>query len=493
MFLDMTVDAPARAMWQAIKQYNGYSGCGQCIETGEHLDLGPGKKNSRRRCHVYPFNKAFASTTGLAGLRKHDEVKNQALQALRQKRQGKKDFAVQGVVGLSWGFGLPMYDVIRGTAVDYMHCVCEGVIDQLISRWLDKSNSKQGFYLGSKVEEISKELMAITPTCEITRTPRRLGDIKDWKASEKRAFLLYYAVPLLSSYLPSDHLLVLMMLAGGLFRLLKQSISRGELQEAHTYLKLFFAKAPVLYGNQFQTFNVHQLLHLSEVVDDLGPLWSNSCFPFEDYNGDQRDLFHGTKNVDGQIVTAVSVIQKLPEIVRATTTSPQVIEFYEHLTNKRYSNSSLKESISENVHVIGSLERLWRNSALLTDEKRNTLPQHHGKIWMFRRCLIRGTVFHSKSYKRVVARNDYTVEFQYMQSHYYGSIHMYVKVEEKCLRAICSEQKCCCDLTCHYFAIIEILETACQQLPEYIGRSLVKHITRVKASKRYYWFCTYII
>ena len=155
--------------------------------------------------------------------------------------------------------------------------------------------------------------------------------------------------------------------------------------------------------------------------------------------------------------------------------------------------SSLKESISENVHVIGSLERLWRNSALLTDEKRNTLPQHYGKIWMFRRCLIRGTVFHSKSYKRVVARNDYTVEFQYMQSHYYGSIHMYVKVEEKCLKAICSEQKCCCDLTCHYFAIIEILETACQQLPEYIGRSLVKHITRVKASKRYYWFCTYII
>ena len=91
MFLDMTVDAPARAMWQAIKQFNGYSGCGRCIETGEHLDLGPGKKNSRRRCHVYPFNKAFASTTGHAGLRKHDEVKEQALQALRQKRQGKKD------------------------------------------------------------------------------------------------------------------------------------------------------------------------------------------------------------------------------------------------------------------------------------------------------------------------------------------------------------------------------------------------------------------
>lgn len=38
-----------------------------------------------------------------------------------------------------------------------------------------------------------------------------------------------------------------------------------------------------------------------------------------------------------QIVTAVSVIQKLPEIAQATTTSPEVRTFYEHLTSKRYS------------------------------------------------------------------------------------------------------------------------------------------------------------
>ena len=68
-----------------IKQFNGYCGCGRCKETGQHLDLGPGKKNSRRSCHVYPFNKAFADTTGHAGLRNHDEVKEEALEALKQK------------------------------------------------------------------------------------------------------------------------------------------------------------------------------------------------------------------------------------------------------------------------------------------------------------------------------------------------------------------------------------------------------------------------
>ena len=92
-------------------------------------------------------------------------------------------FAVEGVVGLSWGFGLPLYDIVRGTVVDYMHCLCEGVIDQLLKQWFDKSNSKKAFYLGSTMEKISKELTAITPTCDITRTPRSLADVKDWKGT----------------------------------------------------------------------------------------------------------------------------------------------------------------------------------------------------------------------------------------------------------------------------------------------------------------------
>lgn len=49
------------------------------------------------------------------------------------------------------------------------------------------------------------------------------------------------------------------------------------------------------------TYNVHQLLHLTDSVEDLGPLWSHSCFFFEDLNGDFRDLFHGTQNIDGQV------------------------------------------------------------------------------------------------------------------------------------------------------------------------------------------------
>lgn len=73
--------------------------------------------------------------------------------------------------------------------MDYIHCVCEGVVDQLISRWLDKSNSK--------VEEISKELTSVTITCEITRSPRSLADVKDWKGNSTlllRVILSFFVI-----------------------------------------------------------------------------------------------------------------------------------------------------------------------------------------------------------------------------------------------------------------------------------------------------------
>lgn len=84
ILLDTSMDSPARSSWLNIKQYNGYFGCSTCTEPGEQLDLGPGKKKARRQCHIYPFNKEFAGTTGHAELRKHNVLKQQALVAMSQ-------------------------------------------------------------------------------------------------------------------------------------------------------------------------------------------------------------------------------------------------------------------------------------------------------------------------------------------------------------------------------------------------------------------------
>lgn len=49
------------------------------------------------------------------------------------------------------------------------------------------------------------------------------------------------------------------------------------------------------------TMNIHNLLHVTRSVEQLGPLWANSSFEFEDANGDLKSMFHGSQNVDMQV------------------------------------------------------------------------------------------------------------------------------------------------------------------------------------------------
>ena len=116
----------------------------------------------------------------------------------------------------------------------------------------------------------------------------------------------------------------------------------------------------------------------------------------------------------------------------------------------------------------------------------NSLPNNSGKIWLFRRFLIGGTLFHSASYRRVVARNDYTVEFEMNGVKNFGTIQVYVKVEDKCFRVRCRDgQKCFCELACSYFALIETLVEDDQQLPRFRNNVVVNHIRKVNPSNRY--------
>ena len=60
--------------------------------------------------------------------------------------------------------------------------------------------------------------------------------------------------------------------------------------------------------------NIHQLLHLVDNVRDLGPLFTHSCF-HSDEKSFILKFINGTESIDGQIVSAVSFTQKLPEIL----------------------------------------------------------------------------------------------------------------------------------------------------------------------------------
>ena len=182
ILLDVTLDAPAKALQLQMKQFR----CSKCKDKGCQDLIGIGKKGRQRYCHIYPYNTSSSNGHGEVG--RHNEIKELALQVLRRKKNGAKsvsklasdlfisiyclmllkeesiqvmcecfftenkgllfrynrlnfflfcfllacthhNYNIQGVLDLFWSFGIPAFHLIRRTAIDYMHCVCEGVVE----------------------------------------------------------------------------------------------------------------------------------------------------------------------------------------------------------------------------------------------------------------------------------------------------------------------------------------------------------------------------
>lgn len=62
-----------------------------------------------------------------------------------------------------------------------MHCVCEGVVEQLLNSWFSQDNKDKLYFIGNRIEEVDKEFLSIQPVSEVTRTPRSIVDKNDWK------------------------------------------------------------------------------------------------------------------------------------------------------------------------------------------------------------------------------------------------------------------------------------------------------------------------
>ena len=218
--------------------------------------------------------------------------------------QGK---AVRGMKRPCWFAALEHYDLVKGTAVDYMHCVLEGVTKSLLKLWFSSSLKTEAFNVLDRVQKVNERLSQIKPPNDITRCPRNIeNEMQYWKASEFCLFLLFYAPIVLHSILPQEHYKHFIFLSEAIFILLGDSNTYKELEHTERLLQHFCLMFSALYSEGKETINVHSLLHLADDVRNLGPLWIHSCFPFESYNGNLLKLFHGTQNVELQIVSAVA-------------------------------------------------------------------------------------------------------------------------------------------------------------------------------------------
>ena len=278
----LSADAPARAIVKNCKQFNGQHGCDWCEFPGETMN------NGGPPTRYYPYR-------GPPRMRSATKQLQYALKST------DKNEVVKGVKGASVISMLPSFDPVRGVAVDFMHCVCLGVMRQFVNLSMESKQHDKPYYIGRREAEISERLSGINVPSEISRAPRTFTDRNYWKASEWRAFI-FYSLVVLRDILPPVFLKHLFLFVYGVYSLLGDSIDESTINSAEACLTKFVIQVEELYGLKCCSFNVHQLIHLAQSVKDCGPLWSSSAFIFESNNHVLNKMFHGTQYVPNQIV-----------------------------------------------------------------------------------------------------------------------------------------------------------------------------------------------
>ncbi|KAK2558802.1 hypothetical protein P5673_019017 [Acropora cervicornis] len=386
-------------LFQEFCQFNGLHGCPYCLSPGKTVQT-----SSKGHTNAYPFDDKNLNTRH-GEPRTHEQTLKFAAEATKKCAENGIQKSIKGVKGYSWFMFVPKFDIIRGVAIDYMHSTLLGVVKMLLTLWSDKSYKGEPWSVCSRMKEIEERYLKIGPPSCITRLPRSLiANFGHLQASELRTFLLFYS---LSMFYFQHYIL----LVEAIYLLLQDSISPSDIIKASSLLKHFCIRIKELYAARYETFNVHCLLHLTERVIDLRPLWTHSCFCFEDFNGELRSLFHGIQSIEEQIVLAISVQQKIPELVPLLENGSSLQEFYAHLSRKRH-HVYKKEKLSDdsNYSIVGNLQNY-----LLAATERTVVESLVGpieQVYRFQRLLVEEQLIHSKSYKSTTRRNNYTVEFK---------------------------------------------------------------------------------
>ena len=382
-------DLPAKSLLMNMNQFNGEYSCGKCLQKGQTF-----RTNKGGSVHIFPYKindniEARTKTACIANAIKAREMKTTA----------------NGIKGPSFLMGLQSYDYVEGASIYYMHGVLLGVTKLLIKLWISSPFSKEDFSLMEYADVIDQRLLSIRPPKFITRVPRSISShFKYWKASELRSWLFFYALPVLNDIMEDCYYLHFAALVEALNYLCGDNISFESVDKSERLIKYFVMMFSTLYGERYMTLNVHQLLHLPDCVRNIGPLWAYSCFSFENANGELNRLFHGTQNIELQILSSVNIIHHLPSLLESLP------DRYREIFQKLYPGRMTKAVNSFHIQFLGRKYTKELPHYIL-EQLLPLLGMVPPNMEFYSRMIFRGQVFHSKEYDRAVKRNSYTVKY----------------------------------------------------------------------------------
>ncbi|XP_062507169.1 uncharacterized protein LOC134183600 [Corticium candelabrum] len=223
----ITCDLPARAMILCMKQHNGQYACPYCYN--------PGVTIGSDHLHQYwPIKHDAIART-------HASVVSDVTEAVDLRHP------VKGMLNVvSPLLALPGFDIVDGTAIDWMHVVYLGITRSLLDRW--PTFSDEIYSIGDKVTFLDKRLLSIKAPDHFSRIPHTLKEFSTWKGSENRSWLFFWSLPVLRGILPREHYIHYSILVVGCRLLCGMKISSNDIDRARQLLLKFYERHELLYA-----------------------------------------------------------------------------------------------------------------------------------------------------------------------------------------------------------------------------------------------------
>ena len=137
-----------------------------------------------------------------------------------------------------------------------MHRVCDGILTrQLFNRWLNPNFASESYSLVGFAVEVNEILLSIQVPHDCNRKPRSLDDLKHWKASEFRLFVLFTGLPCLRDAVLSNEFSVdlyyhFALLTTALCKLHSVPLSKVCVEKSQVLLYNVVRLLPNLYDNK---------------------------------------------------------------------------------------------------------------------------------------------------------------------------------------------------------------------------------------------------
>lgn len=169
--------------------------------------------------------------------------------------------------------------------------------------------------------------------------------MSQWKASEWRNWIQFYAVHCFNGIISHKNLKHLALLSRAAYTLNKSTISTEELKTARKLLINYVKEFEKIFGRNNMRYNIHLLLHLTDSVTEWGPFWTHSAFPYEAFNKKIIEKVTSANSRCLQVVTRYI----LTRFIENALSNPQI-----PIEVKKSINATLTDGLNKKNYVIDS-------------------------------------------------------------------------------------------------------------------------------------------